>query len=190
MGRKSNKRKNNGKKNKNTADINVKVDAESNMLISEEFIVAQAEAFYLALKRIEEGKNKDQVPNSKAKWWESILMFINIVFFPWVILGKKKMNKQIYDELLVIPISSLLQVGGTITWITGAVGIFLMIAQKIPFTINLCLIFMFIMLISSMMIVSGKAFGEENDSTKIYAYSASLIALISCVVSIVSLFLR
>ena len=117
-------------------------------------------------------------------------MFINIVFFPWVILGKKKMNKQIYDELLVIPISSLLQVGGTITWITGAVGIFLMIAQKIPFTINLCLIFMFIMLISSMMIVSGKAFGEENDSTKIYAYSASLIALISCVVSIVSLFLR
>ena len=38
MGRKSNKRKNNGKKNKNTADINVKVDAESNMLISEEFI--------------------------------------------------------------------------------------------------------------------------------------------------------
>ena len=37
------------------------------------------------------------------------------------------------------------------------------------------------------MIISGRAFNEEQDSMKIYAYSASIIALVSCIVSIVAL---
>ena len=117
-------------------------------------------------------------------------MFLNIFFFPWVMLGKRGLKKQIYDELLVIPISSLLQVGGTVAWLTGAGGVFLSIIKKIQFNVNSCLVFLLLQLLSSIMIVSGKAFGEERDSTIIYAYSASFLALVSCIVSIVAIFLK
>lgn len=49
------------------------------------------------------------------------------------------------------------------------------------------MISLFVFIMGSLMVLSGRAFREEQDSMKIYAYSASIIALISCVVSIVAL---
>lgn len=39
----------------------------------------------------------------------------------------------------------------------------------------------------SIFILAGGAFEKETDSNKIYAYSASIIALVSCIVSILAL---
>lgn len=44
------------------------------------------------------------------------------------------------------------------------------------------------MMIGSILFLGGKEFSKENDSNKIYAYSACIIALISCVVGIITLF--
>lgn len=72
----------------------------------------------------------------------------------------------------------------------GIVGIIATIIKKFPFSINTFVFSFFIQLVGSFMIISGKAFNEEQDSMKIYAYSASIIALVSCIVSIVTLILK
>lgn len=41
--------------------------------------------------------------------------------------------------------------------------------------------------LGSIFILAGSAFSKEIDSNKIYAYSASVIALISCMISIIAL---
>ncbi len=190
-----NKGKNNQKRSgRNTAKQKGQIiDTKCNTWSKEQFVELQAEAYYLAMKRIEMEKAKEgegEKSKTKLKWWESILMFLNVLFFPWKMLGKRRLRKQIYDGLLVIPISSLLQVGGTATWLIGAVGLFLMIIKKLEFNFNACIFLILLQLLSSIMIASGKAFGEEKDSTIIYAYSASFLALVSCIINIVAIFLR
>lgn len=44
-----------------------------------------------------------------------------------------------------------------------------------------------ILLFGSIFILAAGVFEKETDSNKIYAYSASVIALVSCIVSIVAL---
>ena len=41
--------------------------------------------------------------------------------------------------------------------------------------------------LGSIFILAGGEFEKETDSNKIYAYSASIIALVSCIVSIIAL---
>lgn len=53
--------------------------------------------------------------------------------------------------------------------------------------LNCCYIVMLSLFIGSALILAGKEFAKETDSNQIYAYSASVIALISCVVSIIAL---
>lgn len=191
MGNRNRGKNNQKKQSENTAkQSNLMINAIPNTWSKDQFVELQAEAYYLALKRIEKEKEDKENTKTKLKLWESVLMFLNIFFFPWVMLGKRGLKKQIYDELLVIPISSLLQVGGTVAWLTGTGGVFLSIIKKIRFNVNSCLFFLLLQLLSSIMIVSGKAFGEERDSTIIYAYSASFLALVSCIVSIVAIFLK
>lgn len=41
--------------------------------------------------------------------------------------------------------------------------------------------------VGSVFIVAGNEFSKVTDSNKIYAYSASILAVISCIVAIISL---
>ena len=41
--------------------------------------------------------------------------------------------------------------------------------------------------LGSIFILAGGEFEKETDNNKIYAYSASIIALVSCIVSIIAL---
>ena len=43
------------------------------------------------------------------------------------------------------------------------------------------------LLLGAIFILAAGAFEKETDSNKIYAYSASIIALVSCIVSIIAL---
>lgn len=45
----------------------------------------------------------------------------------------------------------------------------------------------FLFFFGGIFIIAGDGFSKERDSNKIYAYSAGILALISCVVSIISL---
>ncbi len=45
-----------------------------------------------------------------------------------------------------------------------------------------------LMLFGSLFLQAGKGFSKESDSNKIYAYSASILALASCVVGVIALF--
>ena len=44
-----------------------------------------------------------------------------------------------------------------------------------------------LLLLGSIFILAGGEFEKETDSNKIYSYSASIIALVSCIVSIIAL---
>lgn len=44
-----------------------------------------------------------------------------------------------------------------------------------------------LLLWGSIFAIAGKEFAKEKDSNKIYAYSASVLALISCILSLIAL---
>lgn len=184
------KSKKNDPKHKIESKINNAVPNETGIVLAENYVDLQAEAYYRAMKRLEkekEQKDKEVVSNVKTKWWKRVIVFLNVLIFPFHIFGKKRINKKIYDDILVLPVSTLLIDGGVFFWLVGIAGIIAMITKKIVFNFNTIVFSFFILLVGSFMIISGRAFNEEQDSMKIYAYSASIIALVSCIVSIAAL---
>lgn len=184
------KSKKNDPKHKIESKINNAVPNETGIVIAENYVDLQAEAYYRAMKRLEkekEQKDKEVVSKVKTKWWKRVIVFLNVLIFPFHIFGKKRINKKIYDDILVLPVSALLIGGGAFFWLVGIAGIIAMITKKIVFNFNTIVFSFFILLVGSFMIISGRAFNEEQDSMKIYAYSASIIALVSCIVSIAAL---
>lgn len=156
------------------------------------------EAHYRALKKIiDEQKNDEKTEETKKvighrKWYEEVLFFINIFLCPWKTNKKFQINDKIYDGILVFFVSAILEVSGTLIWgvglLTASVNIFTQIKEGSYIGIieslglgALSLVF------GSLLILSGKEFSKVTDSNKIYAYSASLIALISCIITLLSL---
>ena len=184
------KSKKNDSKEKTKSTNNCAVSNETGIVLAENYVELQAEAYYRAMKRLkeeEEQKDKEVVSKVKTKWWKRVIVFLNVLIFPFHIFGKKRINKKIYDDILVLPVSTLLIGGGAFFWLVGIAGIIAMITKKIVFNFNTIVFSFFILLVGSFMIISGIAFNEEQDSMKIYAYSASIIALVSCIVSIAAL---
>lgn len=157
----------------------------------EKMIEIQVEAYYRALKRIEEEREKavkeEVVEKRKYTFGENVGYLLNVIFFPWKINKKFKLNR-VYDSLLVMIVSVILQIAGTLMWV---LGIAIVINCFVPFIpnvdLNMYMGFLPI-LFGSIVIISGVEFSKETDSNKIYAYSASIIAIISCIVSIVAIF--
>lgn len=52
---------------------------------------------------------------------------------------------------------------------------------------NVTFVVIFSLFLGSTFVLAGEEFGKETDSNKIYAYSASIIALISSVVGIIAM---
>ena len=189
----SNKKKNNSKQ-KNTEQQKKATSGLTEFPFSEEkYIELQAEAFYRAIKRVEKEnlqKEKNITEKVKRKPWENICLFIVSLIIPWFDIGKNKFSNNIYDGMLVLPISALLYGGGTLFWLVGVLAFIISIIDHKTYGLTTCIFSVFIWLVGSLMILSGRAFGEEQDSMKIYAYSASIIALVSCIVSIVALLIK
>lgn len=167
---------------------NGKMQPEHSNMSEEKFIEIQAEAYYRALKRIEEECIKEEVVEKRTyTFWETVVYLLNVIFVPWKINKKFKLNR-VYDSLLVLIISSTLQIIGSIMWVTGVV---IVINAIVPFVSGISLEICYGLLpilFGSIVVISGSEFGKETDSNKIYAYSASIIAIISCIVSIVAIF--
>ncbi len=177
-----------------------------NDISQEQMIDIQAEAYYRALMKVEKEKNdevnkkneenkKNEQNEQKKKYklYQEILFVINVVFWPWKINKKFHVGNGIYDSLLVLFVALVLYFCGFIMWLIGIIIILYAIYTIATLGIdgiNIFLWSLISMLIGSTFILAGKEFSKETDSNKIYAYSASIIALISCVIGVISMIKR
>ncbi len=168
---------------------------ESNNMSQEQMIEIQAEAYYRALKRIEDEKAKADEQKSekrKYKWYEEVLFCLNIFLWPWKISKRFTINNRIYDSVPVMFVSGILQLVGGLMWLVGMVSlgaeVYNLIIRKVTngFFVTSAVSIVLLSL-GSIFILAGGEFEKETDSNKIYAYSASIIALVSCIVSIIAL---
>lgn len=169
----------------------------ANNFSEDEMIEIQAEAYYRAFKRIkkeegEENKSNAEINIEKYKWYENVLYFLNVFFLPWCISKKFCLNKRLYDGVLVFFVATIMLIIGTIVWGIGFIEIVYAIYQgfvlkNVKNMLSLVGLSLLMLVLGSIVIVSGNTFSEETNSERIHAYSASILALISCIISIISL---
>ena len=161
----------------------------------EKDIKLYAEALYLALKKYDEESKansyniiKDTDEKEKSR---QVRTALRIVFLPF--LSNKKIITQgkIYIELLGCIVSIVISLLGWIIWLAG---ILVIIASSVNINnIGLfrTLIFVFmgivLLVIGGSTIFAGRKLEEEGDSTDIYAYTSSIIALLSFILAIIAL---
>ena len=149
----------------------------------EKWICMQAEAYYRALK------NPESSVQLTRK--EQILYIINFFFFPFKIFGKVKLKKEIYNLSIVFATSFIMELVGTAAWLGGLCGIpYLILKGELPFDIAIIAMGILLIFIGSMLIIGVRSFEKEEDSNKIYAFTASFLALASLCVSIVTLLIE
>lgn len=164
----------------------------------DELLNIQTEAYYRAMKRIEqekeqeiEEKKRESDAIKKEKWYINLLFFLNVLFWPFKIHKRFKVNERVYDNLLVFVVSFILMIVGFLAWLSGILIIGYMVWSAIVMkpTGNLSILLLSIWgtFVGCVLIVSGNEFSKEADSSKIYAYSASIFALASCIVGIIAL---
>ena len=93
-------------------------------LNDEKLIKIYEEACYRALKRIEnekEKQNDEEITKDKVKytWYENLLFVLNVLIWPWKPSKKFKLKSNIYDNVLVAFVSSIMQIVGAFLWLFG-----------------------------------------------------------------------
>ena len=119
-------------------------------------------------------------------------VFLNVCFWPWKINKRFSVSDRIYDSIPVMFVSVVLRLAGGIMWFVGMVSLVTTIYNLIAYRVLNDIIgtgpISFVMLLlGAIFILAASAFEKETHSNKIYAYSASIIALVSCIVSIIAL---
>lgn len=182
-------------KRKNQKQNQQIIKYESKNFSQEKMIEIQAEAYYRALKRIENEKTKadKKMPErTKVKWYENLLLLLNICLWPWKINKRFPINERIYDGIPIIFVVTILRLTGILMWLGGignlVITIYNLFMHKIFKDIIVILCSVVVSLFGSFFIMSASTFEKETDNNKIYAYSASIIALVSCIVSIITLY--
>lgn len=183
-----------GKKEKRSQkkDQIIKYDS-NNGLSQEQMIEIQTEAYYRAIKRIEsekenkynEGKMNEE---RKYKWYEKILFALNIWICPWKIYKKFQLKDNIYDSILVVFISSMIQIGGELLRLLGILIILRAFFVGNSDILTIIATGMMLLTFGSVFILAGDQFGKEKDSNKIYAYSSCMLAIAGCIIAIIQLF--
>ena len=140
-------------------------------------------------------EEKSKVSNKKIdqeKWYIKFLFILNVLCFPWKINKRFTINNQIYDSILVLFVSLVLRLVGAMVWFIGICVIGYDVVLLCQGTVGdafvgILGVGILSMMFGSLFTLAGDEFSKVSDSNRIYAYSASIIALISCVVAIVSL---
>lgn len=161
----------------------------------EKDIELYAEALYLAMKKYDEESKANSYniikdTNEKEKP-RQVRTALRTVFLPFLSNKKIITHGKIYIELLGWTVSIVIRFLGWIIWI---IGILIIIASfvkmnHIGLLSAIILVFMGIGLlaIGGSTIFAGRKFEEDTDSTDIYAYTSSIIALLSFILAIISL---
>lgn len=167
------------------------VKNEYNKVLQDQMIEIYAEAYYRAIKRIEQEKIQTQ-ERKKNKWYIELLFMLNIIFWPWKINKRFGINKRLYDSLLVLFVAGVLHLVGFLLWLVGVLAIIFDICEIVKNGLSSAAVttfpvVLFMLVLGSTFTLAGSEFNKETDSSKIYAFSACVIALISCVVAIITL---
>lgn len=159
----------------------------TNFFSKQEIIEIQAEAYYQAFKRIEQ--DKAEVPQAKTKrcWWETTLLLLNIILFPWK-LHKKLAIKNMPETLLGSLIVLVLMVFGCITWFLGIASLIAIIfitsttykLMLLPFSILLTII-------GSEFIIASNSLDRIEETTKIENFASSIMGTLAVIIALISL---
>lgn len=168
--------------------------AKSRKMLDKRMIRIQSQAYYEAMKKYNaENETEDVVKeNNRESLGERILFGLNLFFWPWKINKKFRINKKIYDDILVLIITAIFTTSGGLLWgagiLTTLVSLVKLIQNSISFYTMLGFLGITTLMIGfgSVFIVAGNEFSKVTDSNKIYAYSASVLAVVSCIVAILS----
>ena len=168
--------------------------------LKEQIINIQAEAYYRAMRKYDAKEQKKEIKLMEQseiglkdeKWFKKLLFMLNVIFFPWKPHKSFTINNQIYDSILVLFVSLILGLIGTILWLIGLLGAgyaVLLLCRGVAFGgfIGMFAIGFVVLMFGSIFILAASEFSKVLDSNRIYAYSACIIALISCVVAVLTL---
>lgn len=184
--------KNMKKKRKKYYTKDMKYD--NDYISREQIVEIYTEAYYRALKRIEKEKIVNEIKEEKRmyKWYEKILLMLNVIICPWKLNKRFSISNQIYDNILVLFTSMVMSFIGGVMWFSGLgsganIIYKIILLKKMKGILSNISIMSVLLIIGSAFILAGKAFERETESNKIYAYSASIFALISCVITIITM---
>ena len=187
-------------KKKKTKDKSTQNNNETKICIQdldeEKWICMQSEAYYRAMKRIDNENTKKlsdcenvEIQNDSAnmKCLYKILYILNFLLCPFKISGRVKLKEGVYNLPIVFAVSLIMWFIGLLSWLFGLLLIpYSIILEKIPFDIALVPVAVISVFIGSMLIVGAQEFEKEEDNNQIYAFSATFLALVSLCVSIAS----
>ena len=184
----------NSHKKKDKEDIgNVKLlDLSEDRLID-----IQEEAYYRALKRIEEEKQKANIVTfeTKEKSYPRWKRALNIAFFPIKISKKYTVSDKLYENVLSSIISTVVETLGLILWIIG-MYIIVRCMLRIIRAINIIgsmkeiVLAIPICFLAGTLVQAGRVFYKETDSNKIYAFSSNVIGIFGCIIAVAAILLR
>lgn len=168
---------------------------EMNNITGERFVELQAEAYYKAIKRIEDEKTKvdNVVEERKSSFWQDIKFVGNIIFLP-------RKAKEKYDLRNDMTNGIFSMFSSVIMWV---IGCFVRLAILFVLLIDVCsvinntmhisyafvdfLICIFLAIIASMFILSSEEIAKERDRDRTMSYTSNILAMISVVLAIVAL---
>lgn len=167
---------------------------DNDYISREQIVEIYTEAYYRALKRIEKEKIVNEIKEEKRmyKWYEKILLMLNVIICPWKLNKRFSISNQIYDNILVLFTSMVMSFIGGVMWFSGLgsganIIYKIILLKKMKGILSNISIMSVLLILGSAFILAGKAFERETESNKIYAYSASIFALISCVITIITM---
>lgn len=159
----------------------------------EEMIEIYSEAYYRAAKRLEaesNSKEKDNTAKTKSGVIDKIWYFANIIFFPFHIRKCFKVKGKYADSIIVVVLTWLFMLVGISLWLSSWVCIIrvLVDTNKNLFQKSYeIVIYIFLIFFGAIFYQAEGEISNEQDSHKLYAYTSSLMAIISVMIAIVAL---
>ena len=150
------------------------------------------EEFHLELHKTEKNIKEDvNLEPEEARKIEikKVLKVLWLLIFPFAYKNKKVREMTLYDSVLQIGVGFVLLILGMAAWAAGIIIIsytltsnYMAGVEKIPgICFGLSVLFM-----GSLVVMAALEFSSERRSDKIYNFSMSMLALISCIVSVIA----
>lgn len=172
-------RKNKRRATKDTSTVGKCATDNIQEISREAYVEMQAEAYYRALKRLDEEKaerSREEAQSVvKKKWYVKMKEFSIIVFLPWIAEKIIKSRTGFYNSILSLGVTWVMVILGSFLWMCGIVELIKCIGglssgwDKVAF-IPWCFI---VVLVGVIFILSGMSFSKETDNEKIRSFSAS-----------------
>lgn len=118
-----------------------------------------------------------------------VLYFLTALFCPFWCNRMFNLKDDVYVQSLAFVVSVVLQFTGMAAWIMGIGSSVYLFTKAEGFNeiLTSIVIILGFFFLASILIFSGQAFEREKDSDKIYQFSSCIIAIISCIISFISI---